>query len=206
MSVGETLELLDWKRRVFALYAAVRDEPEPERAWLLWRETRDRLYRTHPQSPLEPESRARFSGLDYFDYDPRLRLTAPVIASPERVDELPVSRGELIRFRRFATVELELDGGARTLETYWLDAYGGGLFLSFGDGTNGGETYGGGRYLLDTVKGADLGERDGELILDFNFAYNPSCVYSPRWACPLAPPANRLDVRIGAGERMWRDQ
>jgi uncharacterized protein (DUF1684 family) len=186
VSVAGPLELLDWKRRVLALYAAVRDEPEPERAWTLWRETRDRLYRTHPQSPLEPESRAAFAGLDYFDYDPALRLSARLSAASERVDELPVSTGEPIRFRRFATVELTLDGGPRSLEVFWLEAYGGG------------------RYLLDTVKGADLGERDGRLVLDFNFAYNPSCVYSARWACPRAPPANRLDVPIRAGERIWR--
>jgi uncharacterized protein (DUF1684 family) len=204
VSVAGPLELLDWKRRVLALYAAVRDEPEPERAWALWRETRDRLYRTHPQSPLEPESRAAFAGLDYFDYDSALRLSARLSAASERVDELPVSTGEPIRFRRFATVELPFDAGPRSLEVFWLDAYGGGLFLSFADATSGGETYGGGRYLLDTVKGADLGERDGRLVLDFNFAYNPSCVYSARWACPLAPPANRLDVPIRAGERVWR--
>jgi uncharacterized protein (DUF1684 family) len=204
VSVAGPLELLDWKRRVLALYAAVREEHAPERAWALWRETRDRLYRTHPQSPLEPESRAAFAGLDYFDYDPALRLSARLSAASERVDELPVSTGEPIRFRRFATVELPFDAGPRSLEVFWLDAYGGGLFLSFADATSGGETYGGGRYLLDTVKGADLGERDGRLVLDFNFAYNPSCVYSARWACPLAPPANRLDVPIRAGERAWR--
>jgi uncharacterized protein len=63
------------------------------------------------------------------------------------------------------------------------------------------ETYGGGRYLLDTVKGADLGLDDGRLVLDFNFAYTPSCSYDDSWACPLSPAANRLAVRMAAGER-----
>ena len=63
-------------------------------------------------------------------------------------------------------------------------------------------TYGGGRYLLDTVKGADLGTEDGRLVLDFNYAYNPSCAYDPSWACPLAPPGNRLAIAVEAGERV----
>jgi uncharacterized protein (DUF1684 family) len=55
---------------------------------------------------------------------------------------------------------------------------------------------------MDTVKGSDLGSTpDDRLVLDFNFAYNPSCSYDPRWSCPLAPPANRLSVEIRAGER-----
>ena len=58
-----------------------------------------------------------------------------------------------------------------------------------------------GRYVLDSVKGADLGMQDGRLVLDFNFAYNPSCSYDLRWACPLSPPPNRLPVPIRAGER-----
>ena len=89
----------------------------------------------------------------------------------------------------------------QTLDLYWLDGYGGGIFLSFADATSGRETYGACRYLLDTVKGADLGEEGGRLVLDFNFAYNPSCAYDPRWVCPLAPPGNRLAVPIRAGER-----
>src|SRR5229473_1927778 len=78
--------------------------------------------------------------------------------------------------------------GAR--ELYWLEGYGGGVFLPFGDRTSGRGTYGGGRYLLDTVKGSYLGGDDRTLVLDFNFAYNPSCSYDPRWACPLTPSAN----------------
>ncbi len=64
-----------------------------------------------------------------------------------------------------------------------------------------GGTYGGGRYLLDTVKGADLGSTFDRLVLDFNFAYNPSCAYDPAWACPLAPAGNVVDVEIPVGER-----
>ncbi len=104
--------------------------------------------------------------------------------------------------RPFALASFDLRGRRLSLEVHWLEAYGGGVFLSFGDATSGRETYGGGRYLLDTVKGADLGSAGDRLVLDFNFAYNPSCAYDPRWVCPLAPPANRLPVAVEAGERL----
>ena len=88
--------------------------------------------------------------------------------------------------------------GGGALEVFWLDAYGGGIYLSFRDATSGDSTYGGGRYLLDTVKGADLGADGDRLILDFNFAYQPSCSYDPQWSCPLPPPANRLAFPVAA--------
>ena len=102
---------------------------------------------------------------------------------------------------RSGQARFELRGESLALELDWLASYGGGVFLCFRDSTSGTTTYGGGRYLLDTVKGADLGETDGTLVLDFNFAYNPSCSYDPGWVCPLAPPANRLSIAVGAGEK-----
>ncbi len=87
------------------------------------------------------------------------------------------------------------------LTLYWIEGYGGGLFLPFADRTNGAETYGGGRYVYDTIKGADLGKVGRRVVLDFNFAYNPSCAYSPRWICPLAPAENRLPFPVSAGEK-----
>jgi len=200
VTAAETLELLDWKRRVFSLYAAVRSL-EPETGWTLWRETRDELFRSHPQSPLPAERRSSFDGLEYWPYDPEAR----VLAGLEDVDAPPepvaTSGTEPILFTPFARASFELRGEPLTLELAWLAAYGGGVFVCFRDATGGRESYGGGRYLLDTVKGADLGEDDGRLVLDFNFAYNPSCSYDPGWVCPLAPPANRLEVAVEAGEK-----
>jgi uncharacterized protein (DUF1684 family) len=106
-----------------------------------------------------------------------------------------------VTFERVGRARFELHGRPATLDLFWLEAYGGGLFLPFADATSGHETYGAGRYLLDTVKGADLGMDGAQLILDFNHAYNPSCAYDPRWVCPLAPPANRLAFAVRAGER-----
>jgi hypothetical protein len=105
-------------------------------------------------------------------------------------------------FSRFGLARFVHAGTEMSLELYWLEGYGGGLFVPFADATSGEQTYGAGRYLLDTVKGADLGQQDGRLVLDFNFAYPPSCAYDPRWTCPLPPPANRLGVPVRAGERL----
>jgi uncharacterized protein (DUF1684 family) len=85
-----------------------------------------------------------------------------------------------------------------------MAGYAGGIFIPFRDDTNGSETYAAGRYLVDAAKSADLGGDPvaGTLIVDFNFAFQPSCAFDPRWACPLAPPENRLDLPIRAGERL----
>jgi uncharacterized protein len=197
----DQLELLDWKRRTFALYGAVRADPDGARAVAAWRAGRDELFARHPQSPLPAERRAGFAGLDYFAYDPGARVTAEIVPAESRRHELDASAGEPMAFVRFALARFTLGDAACELELYWLDAYGGGLFAPFADATSGAETYGAGRYLLDTVKGADLGTEDRRLVLDFNLAYNPSCAYDPRWACPLSPPANRLAVPVRAGER-----
>jgi hypothetical protein len=201
LSGVQELELLDWKRRVFALYAAARAAGDAGTAWHAWRDGRDALFRGHPQSPLPPEARESFPGLRYFDYDPAFRVPGELLRGDDELRDVTASDGETVRFRRFGAVRFELAGRPAELSLYWLEGYGGGVFLPFADATAGGETYGGGRYLLDTVKGADLGEADGRLVLDFNFAYNPSCAYDPRWACPLSPPENRLDTAVRAGEQ-----
>jgi hypothetical protein len=198
----QELELLDWKRRVFALYADVRVAGDAETAWRAWRDGRDTLFRGHPQSPLSPEGRGRFGGLAYFDHDPAYRVLGEPVPGDNELRDVTASGGENVRFRRFGAVRFELGDRPQELSLYWLEGYGGGVFLPFADTTRGSETYGGGRYLLDTVKGADLGEADGRLVLDFNYAYNPSCAYDPRWVCPLSPPENRLDVAVRAGERI----
>ena len=192
------LELADYRRRVFALYAEVRElrGRDARAAHRRWREVRDELFGTHPQSALPAQERPRFRGLAYHDYAPALSFAATVRPLPEERYDVPTSTGGVIPFVRFGAVDLPIG----SLEVFWLDAYGGGVFLPFRDATSGRTTYGGGRYLLDTAKGADLGGDGERLVLDFNFAYNPSCHYDPRWVCPLAPPSNRLATAITAGE------
>jgi uncharacterized protein (DUF1684 family) len=201
LPAGDLFDLLDWRRRVFELYAAVRADPDPRSAWDQWRAVREELFRMHPQSPVEKPRRASFAGPVYFEYDPSYRMLADVRpAEPERYD-IEGSADSSFSFTRFAVAEFELTGAPLSLECYWLTGYGGGLFLSFRDATSGRESYGAGRYLFDSVKGADLGMLGGRLVLDFNFAYNPSCAYDPAWACPLTTPANRMSIGIEAGEK-----
>lgn len=192
------LELADWRRQIGALYARVRDrrDDDPLAAHDDWRATRDRLFRTHPETPLDDI--AGFDGLPCAPYDPAFAWEVPVDTDVAR-ERFPIgtSGGGEIAFERFGRVTLPIG----TLDVFWLDAYGGGIFLPFRDATAGETTYGGGRYLLDTAKGADLGSgAAGCLTLDFNFAFHPSCYYASRWSCPLAPLDNRLDAAVPVGE------
>jgi uncharacterized protein (DUF1684 family) len=194
--------LWDWRRRVADLYAAIRRSADPSAAWRHWRATRDALFGRHTQSPLD--STAGFSGLAYYEYDPGLRFAVtltPVVDGP--VATVPAGADGAVQLAAFArTVGLAPALGGE-LVLYWIGGYGGGVLLPFTDATSGTETYGSGRYVLDTIKGADLGtDEAGRVVLDFNFAYFPSCAYSPRWVCPLPPPTNRLPGRVGAGERL----
>ena len=209
-SPTDRLWLADWRRRVSALYAEVRGmtATEPEIAHAHWRAVRELLYREHPQSPVPAAERASFEAR-HFAYDPALRFVVSIEAAPPPAPgalalALPNSGEDTLSFRRVGTVTLPLPGDPRRLSVFWMAGYAGGLFIPFRDGTNGTETYGAGRYLIDAAKSHDLGgdPESGTLILDFNFATQPSCAFDPRWACPLAPPENRLDLPIRAGERL----
>jgi uncharacterized protein len=197
----DPLSLLDWKRRVFDIYQRVRSTDDGRAAWQEWRSARDDLFAHHPQSPLPSVSRAGFTGLDYYEYDPAARVLAETRHAEPRTYEIATSGDGSYSFTRFGTAFFELYGEGILLELYWLEGYGGGIFVPFKDATSGRETYGAGRYLLDTVKGSDLGSQGDRLIFDFNFAYNPSCYYDPKWVCPLAPPPNHVAVEVRAGER-----
>lgn len=206
--MDETQQLWDWREKIANLYYEIRTGSDVPAAWGLWRDTRSTLFRNHPQSPIEPADRETFKGPSTFPYDPSLRLAVrldPV--TPEQMTVATGADGDL-SMRSFARTSglLERLGGELTL--FWIEGYGGGVFLPFIDATSGTETYGGGRYLLDTIKGADLGVTrvDGTLVLDFNFSYFPSCAYSSRYVCPLAPSGNRLKGAVRAGERHFISQ
>lgn len=195
------LDLLDYRRRVHDAYRRIRLSDDPEAAWDEWVEFRADLYSNHPQSPVPVEQR-HILRLDYFEYDSDARVVAtPSPADPVQY-EIGTSGGGSYTFTRFAVAAFELFGQGCSLELYWLEGYGGGLFVPFRDRTSGNETYGAGRYLLDTVKGADLGMEGEGLMFDFNFAYQPSCAYDPKWVCPLAPAPNHLSIDLRAGERL----
>jgi len=215
--VDDYLDLADWRRTVAEMYAAWRHaaEADPERATRALRIKRDELFRSHPQTPLHPDNRARFGGLSYFPYDPAYRMNAvvepvePVAAAPAGLGlglsiQLPASVTPEFSFRLIGRVQLSGPLAGAALPVFWMAGYAGGLFVPFRDTTSGTDTYGAGRYLLDTVKGADMGGNwhRRELLLDFNLAYHPSCAYDPKWNCPLAPPESRLTMPMPVGERL----
>lgn len=204
--LSAALELADWRRRVAELYAAVREADDPAAGHALWRAGRDELFRSHPQSPLAPGDPLRRTGLPYGPYDPALRFTLPLLepAEPGRRLELDTGADGVTPLVPVGRVELpEPVGGS--LDVWWLEQYGGGLFLPLRDGSSGRTSYGGGRYLLDTAKSADLGGTSDGLVVDLNFAYHPSCRYDDRWLCPLAQPGNTIAGMVAVGERMSWD-
>ncbi len=200
---ADPFALIEWRRRIAELYSEVRvrSDLDPADARERFRQERDRLFADHPSTPLNENQRAAFTGLRYFPYRSEWRvvgrLEAAVGRSEIRVDLGAEGTSTLVRVGRVAFVGPLGEGG---LDVFWVAGYGGGVFLPFGDRTNGDLTYGGGRYLFDTIKGADLGSTATEMVLDFNFAYHPSCAYDDRWVCPLAPPGNRLSFPVPAGE------
>jgi uncharacterized protein len=201
--IADRLELADWRRQVSELYALIRAESDPIAAWTHWCEVREGLFRTHSQSPVPEQERGPVATPVYYDYDPALRTVADVEAADGATFELPGSTSGHVSAERAGTVRFSRGGTPVSLSMFWLLDYAGGFFLSFRDATSGSETYGAGRYLLDTAKGADLGaDSHGRLILDFNFSYQPSCSYDPRWSCPLPPRENWLAFPIRAGERL----
>ncbi len=203
--MSEHLDLADWRRRVVSSYDALRNDRRAEPARLLgFRAAKDRLFASHPSSPVPAAARRDFRGLAYWRYAPDLALRAALEPDPEASPlDLPRSAaGPAMPYARIGWVNFTVEGTSTRLAVYWLNEYAGGIFIPFRDGTSGSETYGGGRYLWDSGKGADLGSTGDELVIDFNYSYHPSCVYDPVWSCPLAPPENWLTVPIRAGERL----
>jgi uncharacterized protein len=195
------LELAGWRRSVAELYAAVRAESDPQQGHALWRAGRDQLFRNHPQSPLPPGDPLRRTGLACWPYDPAVRFDLPLLP-PSEPKQLSLPTDDTVTsLQLVGHVELPTPFDA-TLDVWWLHQYAGGLFLPLRDGTAGTTSYGGGRYALDTAKGADLGAGSGRLFVDLNFLYHPSCRYNEAWQCPLAPPGNRISAAVRAGEHM----
>ncbi len=194
-----------------ALAACAGQPPEPtlapaaERtaAWQAWRSARDSLFRA-PGSPLLAEQQAAFEGLSFFPYDSAFAFAVTLTPALERDTlRLATSTGEPREVVRFGTFSFAADGRRLRLAVFQPTEAAPGtgqalrLFLPFADATSGRATYAGGRYLdLDPTP-------DGRYVLDFNYAYNPYCVYNPRYSCPLPPAENRLAVPVRAGEQTF---
>lgn len=168
-----------------------------------FRQQVDRFFAGHPQSPLSPAQRAAFSGLVYYEENATWRWETAVTRLPatEPLVEMQTNTGERRLYRRWGRFSFTVDGQEATL-TIYSDPHGHDLFLPFKDATNGVETYGAGRYLDNHRPGLEA-LPDNRVEVDFNFAYNPYCAYSPDYSCPLPPRENWLKVPIRAGEKIF---
>jgi uncharacterized protein (DUF1684 family) len=195
------LDLLDWRRRVSELFAELRRRQADAETLAWFRAEKDALFKSHPQSPIPADQREAFTGLPYWPFDPAMR----VVATFNLLEDEQQPSGE-VAFRRIGELHFTLKATNYMLPAFWIEGYAGGLFVPFKDATSNHETYGGGRYLLDTIKSADFGSdmNRATVTLDFNYAYHPSCAYDPVWVCPLAPPDSRLSIPIHAGEQLRR--
>jgi uncharacterized protein len=190
----DALQLADFRAATARMYLAETDLAG-------FRADRDELFGTHPQSPIA--DRDRFRGLRYFAPDATAVAEVELRPAEGSIDIDTGGEDGVVHYTRAGI----LDTPWGELSLWWIAAYGGGLFLPVRDGTSGTASYGGGRYLTDTVKGTHgrgvqlLG--DSRVRLDMNYLYNPSCAYDDRWLCPLAPPDNRVTARIAAGEQTY---
>ncbi len=209
--MSDYLDLYDYRTRVAAMYRerdqSILSREDPVTVWQRFRAVRDDLFAHHPQSAFDEEQRLTFQELPYFPYNTAMRFIVDVDTDvePTRL-KVAMNADESMVMTTVGRVNFVTEGESVSLSIYWLEVYGGGLFLPFRDTTCPAESYGGGRYLFDTIKGSNFLPVPGEsgwkrIMLDFNYAYNPSCAYHDRWICPLAPVENRLVVPIRAGER-----
>jgi uncharacterized protein (DUF1684 family) len=206
------LDLYDYRCRVAALYrernTAFLTGEDAVSVLKRFRQRRDNLFASHPQSALDEEQRRDFKGLRYFPYNPQMCFTVAIDSNVEPIrQQITMNADESMLMTTVGRVQFTVEHTPVMLSIYWLDIYGGGLFLPFRDATCPGDSYGGGRYLFDTIKGSDfvsVPDGSGRIVLDFNYAYNPSCAYNIRWVCPLAPIENRLPVAIPAGEMKYK--
>ena len=212
--MSEYLDLFDYRCRVADMYRIRRQATlaGEDAATVLqrFREARDELFAKHSQSALDPEQKQKFQGLHYFPYNPAMCVEADIDTDVEPLQlSVAMNAEETMTMTTVGRLHFTLQNVSAALSLYWLNIYGGGLFLPFRDTTSPVESYGGGRYLFDTIKGSDFLATPGtsaieRIVLDFNYTYNPSCAYNDRWVCPLAPIENRLKVPIRAGEMKFK--
>jgi uncharacterized protein (DUF1684 family) len=213
--MSDYLDLYDYRTRVAEMYRTRRQATlagEDAKSILQrFRESKNELFAKHSQSALDQEQKQQFQGLRYFPYNPAMCVEADIESDVEPlVGSVAMNAEETMTMTTVGRLYFTLEGVKVALSLYWLNIYGGGLFLPFRDTTSPAVSYGGGRYLFDTIKGSDFLSVPGSsgyerILLDFNYAYNPSCAYNDRWVCPLAPIENRLKVPVRAGEMKFKE-
>jgi len=174
-----------------------------EQRVLKWRKERDAFFKNHQRSPLLPQDKRHFKGLNYYPFDPQYVLSGKIerfifhINNPKYYATFLTNKGTSKRYLRYGKFHFTLNGKEYTIEIYKsiLSDY---LFIPFKDKTNEKETYGGGRYIDAEIL------PDYKMVLDFNMAYNPSCAYNEKFVCVLPPRENMLDIEIRAGEKNYK--
>jgi len=159
-----------------------------------FRKNKDEFFKTSTDSPITTGDLDSFKGLKYYPENPELRFKVPLEKIPEEDFEFETSTGERKTYKKIGKLKFKVAGEPAELTLYQAES--GSYFLPLRDKTSGKETYGAGRYL-------EVKEKEGEIELDFNFAYNPYCAYNPHYSCPLPPAENWLKVPIEAGEKTF---
>lgn len=201
------LSLINWRREIFSIYDEVRSEEDGIVAWNIWKDKREKLFKFHPESPtFDPKKQSGFNDVPVlYSYNQKFSLFSKFeLISNSDIIQLNTDENSITRLKPFIKTTNLRDFLGIELTVFKIEGYGGGLFLPFTDSgcKSGGTHYEGGRYLIDTVKGADLGElKTDELRLDFNFSYNPSCSYNSKWTCPILKDYNRISILVDAGEK-----
>lgn len=164
-----------------------------------YREQKDDNFRKSIKSPIKDKD--SFGGLNYFPYSEKYRVNAFVtFTNDTQLISMPRTDGKRSFYTAFAKASFKIDGKLQTLMMYrYPDDVQNKplLFIPFFDATNGNETYGGGRYMDVELK------NNKSIIIDFNYAYNPFCVYNYQYTCPIPPAGNKLTVAIPAGEKAY---
>lgn len=160
-----------------------------------FRKEQDDFFGSHSQSPLTPEQKKNFSGLNYFPENDDLRLEVQVeIFNEDQPIQIQRTKGDVKMYYRHGIFKFDVDGQEAELTIYKGEH---GYFLPFVDSLAGEETYPAGRYLEPEELPGD------RFLVDFNIAYNPYCAYNEMWSCPITPAENRLKVPIRAGEKLF---
>jgi uncharacterized protein (DUF1684 family) len=164
-----------------------------------YRDQKNDFFKTSEESPIEDQPGLK--GLNYFEPDKKYRVK-PVLSFIKDSSSIKIinNDGERDKYWRYAKAIFTIDDKTDTLIIYRkasLKKEDPNYFLPFYDETNGDETYSGGRYV-------DLKITDtSTVIIDFNLAYNPYCVYNYRFSCPIPPKENKLERRMEVGEKMF---
>jgi len=167
-----------------------------------FRRQKDKFFLENAESPIQPEDKEGYTGLNYFPFDATYRVNATLIPEAHPgIFRVQTTTGDHKEYTRAGRLEFEINGQKLCLTAFMPPAdeplHGNRLFVPFRDKTSGKESYGAGRYL-------DLNKRESnQYVLDFNRAYNPYCAYSPYYSCPLPPGENTLPIEIRAGEKVF---